>query len=63
MQGVELTYCLKERNAARKERDVAVKREFHQMSPVCDGELEFVSERPVKRRFIPTENDEVVSLD
>jgi hypothetical protein len=46
----------------KQEPGVQVKREFCP-SPVHDGEIEFVSERPAKRRCGPTENDEVIDLE
>jgi len=55
---------LKQSNASVKQEngDAVVKREYC-ASPVREGELEFISEGPAKKRFKPTEDDEVVDLD
>ena len=45
-----------------QELNVAVKREYCEALP-REGDIEFVSERPAKRRYIPTENDEVIDLE
>jgi hypothetical protein len=45
----------------KQELSVAVKREYCEALP-REGDIEFVSERPVKRRYIPTQNDEVIDL-
>jgi hypothetical protein len=55
-------WFLKESNAIKRKGD-GVKRKWRPPSPVRDGELELISQRPAKPHRVPTEKDDVIVLD